>query len=219
MNGSDQPQVIQGAKFFKWVCLGVGVTFGFILLWMIADFKRKMVVSLDQAEATVGQVQQSVEKVNANMPAVLKEIRETSRTLARVADDVELMKRVAGISSEDEQRGVRGLAIYADELQQILADESEGKGAIILVEEVVGSDLKEVESVAEFLVGLNKEMILTVLPFSKSRQEVLYRVCRSGIRRKPFYIQFDNAEPVLLKEFICQHHPASRELPEYKIEK
>ncbi len=213
MNQSNQSQV------FKWSCLAVGVAFGVILLWMIADFKRKMVVSLDKAEATVGQVQQSVEKVNANMPAVLEEIRQTSHTLSRVADDVELMKRVAGISNENEQRGFRGLAIYADELQQLLADESAGKDVKILIEEVVGSDLKVVESVEEFLVGLNKEMILTVLPLSKSRQEILYRVCRSGIRRKPFYIQFGDAEPVLLKEFIREHHPASRDLPEYQSEK
>lgn len=206
------------SQTFKWTCLGTGLVFGTLLLWMIADFKSKLLAAVEKAESTVGQVQSSVENVNAAMPSLLEELRDSSQTLSRVANDVELMKRVAGLAHDQSDRGVRGLAVYADEIQQVLAQKIEGKPAQILVEEVIGSDLKVLESAEEFLVGLNKEMILTILPLSKSRQEVLYRVCRSGIRRKPFYIQLGEHNPQRLEEFIREQHSASRDLPSHQVE-
>ena len=202
--------------WFKWVCLVTAIEFGFILLWMISDFKSKMIVALDKAEATIGEVQDSVEKVNSQIPQVLSEIKTTSATLSSLADDVELMKRVAGVGDGDETRGVRGLALYADEVQQLLDEKFKGRNGNVLIEEVIGSDLKKEESAEAFLVGLSKEMVLTILPLSNSKEEVLYRVCHSGIRRKPFYIQFENAEPQLLEEFIKENHPGSRDLPKYE---
>ena len=209
----------QRLELFKWICLGVAVAFAVLLLWMIADFKRKMVAALDKAEATVGKVQESVEKVDSRMPVVLEEIQNTSHTLSRVADDVELLKRVAGINNENEERGFRGLAVYADDLQQFLVAECEGKEAQILVEEIIGSDLKVVETVTEFLVGVNKEMIVVVLPLAKSREEILYRICHSAVRRKPYFLQFAGSDPVELESYIREHHPASRDLPVYLAEK
>ena len=199
---------------FRWACLGVAMIFGFVLIWMIWDFKQKMVTALAKAESTVGHVQKSVEEVNNKMPAVLGEIQKTSHTLSRVADDVELMKRVTGINNENEERGVRGLAIYADELQQVLADETEGKNSNILVEEVIGNDLKVHESMPEFLVSLNKEMV-AILVLAKSREEILYRVCHSSIRRKPYFLQINDAEPILLEDFIRKHHATSDTLPSF----
>ena len=207
------------SNLFQWVCLAAAILFGLILLWMIADFKKKMIVALDKAEATVSEVQGSVEKVNSQMPQVLSEIKETSTTLSGLAKDVELMKRVAGIGDEDQTRGVRGLALYADELQQLLDEKFQDRDGNVLLEEVIGSDLKKEESAEAFLVGLSKEMVLTILPLSNSKEEVLYRICHSGIRRKPFYIQFDSEEPQLLEEFIREHHSPSRDLPKYKPKK
>lgn len=205
--------------WFKWVCLVAAIEFGFILLWMISDFKSKMIVSLGKAEATVSEVQDSVEKVNSQMPQVLSEIKETSSTLSGLAEDVELIKRVAGVGDGDQTRGVRGLALYADELQQLLDEKFEGRDGNVLLEEVIGSDLKKKETAEGFLVGLSKEMVLTILPLSNSKEEVLYRICHSGVRRKPFYIQFKNSEPQLLEDFIREQHPASRGLPKYQPKK
>lgn len=203
----------QPTSVFKWSGLCAAIVFACLLLWMIADFKRKMVTALDKAEATVNKVQQSVEKVDERMPIVLAEIQNTSRTLSRVADDVELIKRVAGINNENEDRGFRSLAIYADDLQSFLAVETEGKQVQILVKELIGNDLKVVESAAEFLVGVNKEMVVVVLPLAKSREEILYRICHSGVRRQAYFIKFADEEPVELEGFIRERHPASHDLP------
>ncbi len=202
-------------SLFKWTALSIATLFGIVLLWMITDFKQRILVSMEKAEATLDNAKRSVDNVNSKLPAILVEVKQTSQTLARVADDVELMKRVAGIDHESQDRGVRGFALYADELQQILNEQAVAHPAKILKEEVVGSDLKVVETLEEFLVGLSKEMIVAILPVSKSRQEILYRVCHSGVRRVPFYIQIEDAEPVLLEEFVKEHHAASRELPEF----
>lgn len=201
---------------FRWICLGMACLFGVILLWMISDFKRRMIASVSRADLALKKVNESVEEVNNNLPEVIGEIRKTSNTLSRVADDVELLKSVAGVSNENVDRGFRGLAIYADEIQQLLADHAEGQDAHILVEEVIGSDLRVVETVAEFLVGLNREMIAAILPLSKSRQEVLYRATRSSFRRKPYYIQFGTADPIPLEEYLREHHAPSRDLPAFR---
>ena len=206
----------QGASSFLWVSLLVFTTFGIILLWMIADFKRKMVSAVDDVQSTVAKVQLAAEEVDAKIPGIMQEVQQTSHTLSRVAEDVELMKRVAGVDNESNQRGFRGLAVYADDLQQFLATEVEGKSTSMLCEHVIETKLAVTESAEEFLVGLNREMVLAILPLAKSREEILYRVCHSSVRRVPFYIQFEWAEPVLLEDFIRENHAASQDLPAFK---
>jgi len=203
---------------FRWVCLGVAILFGIGLLWLIVDFRNKVISAIDQSKQTIAKVQESVDKVDQRLPSILAEVHNTSETLSSVADDVKLMKRIAGVDSNNTNTGVRGLAVYADDLQQFLAQQAENQKATILVDEIIGSDLKEVDSLPEFLVGLNKEMVLAILPLSKSREEMLYRVCRSSVRRVPCYIQFEDKEPILLEEFIRANHDASNELPAYPKE-
>lgn len=200
---------------FRWTCLGVAILFGIGLLWLIVDFRNKVISAIDQSKQTIAKVQESVDKVDQRLPSILAEVHNTSETLSSVADDVKLMKRIAGVDSNGTSTGVRGLAVYADDLLQFLARQAENLKATILVEEIIGSDLKEVDSLSEFLVGLNKEMVLAILPLSKSREEMLYRVCRSSVRRVPYYIQFEDREPILLEEFIRTNHDASRALPAY----
>lgn len=203
---------------FRWACLGVAVVFGLALLGLIWDFRIKVISAIDQSKQTIAKVQESVDKVDQRLPGILAEVHNTSETLSSVADDVKLMKRIAGVDSNNTNTGVRGLAVYADDLQQFLAEQAENQAATILVEEIIGSDLKEVATLPEFLVGLNKEMILAILPLSKSREEILYRVCRSSVRRVPYYVQFEDMEPVPLEELIRTNHEASRELPVYPKE-
>ena len=110
-----------------------------------------------------------------------------------------------------------GLASYAYGIQKVLAEEGGGKGAVIVVEEIFGSDLKVVETVEEFLVGLNKEMLL-ILVTAKSKQEILYRACRTmPPRRAPFSIRFPDSDAITLEEFIRSHHSESAALPEYGV--
>ena len=201
---------------FRWICFGTAVLFGVVLLVLIWDLKRNVNASLDKAQQAVSEANEAIKIVNEKLPEIVSEVKKGTATLSSVAEDVELIKSVAGIQS-GQDRGFRSLAIYADEVQQILNEQTADKEATILIEEIFGSDLKEVESIDEFLVGLNREMVAIILPLAKSKQEVLYRICRSSPpRRKPFFIQLGDSEPITLEEFIIKHHLESAELPVYE---
>lgn len=201
---------------FKWVCFGTALLFGIALLVLLYDLKRDVTSSLETGRTAVTEANQAVATVNARLPEIVAEVRAGTETLSQVADDVELIRSIAGIRDDESRHNLRSLATYADEIQKILTTQAADRNAVILIEEVFGSDLKEVETVEEFLVGLNKEMVSLILPLSKSRQEVLYRATYSGPpRRKPYYIRFPDAEPAKLEDFIKQHHPESAALPSY----
>jgi hypothetical protein len=194
---------------FKWTCYITAVVATTVVILLLVDLKRDVGSSLDEAR-------RAVETVNDNLPEIVAEVKTGTATLSRLSEDVELIKSVAGVTDEQERSGVRGLAIYADEIQKVLARETADHGVDVLVEEIIGSDLKRVESAEEFLVGLNREMITVILPLAKSRQEVLYRASHSGPpRRKPFYLGFPGEEPVRLDLFVKRHHAASADLPAY----
>ena len=197
---------------FKWTCFSVGVIFGVILLVLVVDLKREVTESLDRANQTVAEANKTAETVNAQLPEMVAEVRSGTETLAGLAEDVELIKSLAGLDAEQSDRGVRGLATYADGLQQVLAEKTSGKKVQVMKEKLIGKKLEVVESMEEFLVGLSREMVTLVL-FAKSKEEILDRACHSGPpRRKPFYLRFPGEEPVRMDDFLRQHHPASAEL-------
>jgi uncharacterized protein (UPF0335 family) len=203
----------QSSPTFKWACLSTAIVFGLIILYLIVDLKRDVTDSLQAAQQAVTKANDALETVNGELPTIVGEVKKGTETLSGLAEDVKLLKSVVGIEKND--RGLRGLASYADEIEQILAEATEGKDAKMKIESVIGSSLKDVESAGEFLVGLNKEIVL-ILALAKSKEEVLWRICHSGLpRRKPFYIQFADEEPVLLEAFLRETHPESSELPQY----
>ena len=204
---------------FKWACFTVAVLFGIAILGLLYELKRDVTSSLETAHAAVSEANQAVTTVNARLPEILVEVKAGTETLSQLAEDVDLIRSVAGIQDEQGEHNLRSLATYADELQNVLAMQAADRDAVILIEEVFGSDLKEIETVEEFLVGLSKEMISLILPLSRSRQEVLYRATHSGPpRRKPYYIRLSDSEPVKLADFIRQHHPDSAALPAYEAD-
>ena len=201
---------------FKWVCLVAALIFGTAILWIVYDLKRDVTTSIAEVQIAVKEANEAVATVNENLPAIVEEVKKGTETLSGLAQDVELIKSVAGVQNTESSRGIRSLATYADEIQTVLADETEGKEAEIWIEEVFGSDLKRRETVEEFRVGLNKEMVAIILPLAKSKQEILYRACRSGPpRRVPFFIKLPDSEPVTLEVFIKQHHEESASLPAF----
>ena len=204
---------------FKWACFGVAVLLAMAMLGLLYDLKRDVTSSLETARTAVTEANLAVTTVNTRLPEILAEVKAGTETLSQLAEDVELIRSVAGIQENEGEHNLRSLATYSDEIQKVLTSQAAGRNAVILIEEVFGSDLKEVETAEEFLVGLSKEMVSLILPLSKSRQEILYRVTHSGPpRRKPFYIRFPDTEPVKLEEFIRRHHPESAALPAYEAE-
>ena len=204
---------------FKWVCFAAAAAIGIAVLVLLYDLKTDLTASIESTQSTVDKANEAVATVNQKLPEIVEEVKKGTKTLSELAEDVELIKSVAGIQNDEAGRGIRALATYADEIQQVIARETEGKNAVILKEELFGSDLAHYNMAEEFLVGLHKEMISIVLPIAKSKQEILYRACYSGPpRRVPFHIQVGDAEPVTLEAFIKQHHAESAALPAYQSE-
>lgn len=200
---------------FKWSCFSAAVVFGIVLLFLIVDLKRDVTRSLDKANEAVGQANSAVVVVNERLPEMIGEVKAGTTTLAGLAEDVELIKSLAGLNAEQSKQGFRGLATYADEVQRVLVSETEGKGVIVMKEKLIGSKLEKVESMEEFLVGLSKEMVTLVL-FAKSKQEILHRAAHSGPPfRKPYYLRFPDEKPVLLEEFLRTKHEESKGLPSF----
>ncbi len=194
---------------FKWTCFSVASIFGVVLLILVVDLKRDVTASLTEANTTVT-------TVNEKLPEMLGEVKAGTETLAALAEDVELIKSLAGLDAEQSRQGFRGLATYADEIQKLLAEGTAGKEVQVMKERVIGRKLEVVDSMEEFLVGLSKEMVTLVL-LAKSKQEILHRACHSGPpRRKPFYLRFPNEEPEPLEAFIKRHHPESAALPAFE---
>ena len=202
---------------FKWICYWTGLAIGLAVLALLFSLKQNVVSKLEHAQQTVQNVNKTVSTVNGQLPDIVAEIKKGTATLSDLAEDVQLLKSVAGIQNDDSKRGLRGLATYSDEVHKMLSQETQGKESTIWIEEIVGSDLKLVESTEEFLIGLNRELLTVVLPLAKSKQEILYRITHSGPpRRKPFHIKIGDTTPVLLSEFIKSHHAESAALPEFK---
>lgn len=201
---------------FRWACFGTATVFGVVLLILIVDLKRDVTQSLDTANGAVVDANETVATVNSRLPEMLAEVKAGTETLAGLAEDVELIKSLAGLNAEQSNKGFRGLATYADEIQKVLAEQTAGQDVEVMKEEVFGNDLQVVETMDEFLVGLSKEMVTLVL-LAKSKEEILDKACHSSRpRRKPFYLRFPGQEPVSMMEFIKRHHPESAALPPYE---
>jgi hypothetical protein len=204
---------------FKWICLLSAIGVSAIGLWMLADLKRDAQAALQKADALVEQeAKPALANVNEHLPQFLAEIEKVSATLGELSEDVRLIKSVVGINTDAASRGVRSLMEYANSLQRFLDAEAGDRSAVILVESVVGSELTKRDTLEEFLVGLSKEMTI-ILAAAKSKQEVLYRSTTSGIRRKPFYIQFPNSEPEPLEAWIRARHTESAALAAFADER
>lgn len=198
---------------FQWTCLVVACLFGSAMLYLVWQLKQDVTASLDKAQSTLDKAKSSVDVINNKLPRIVDEVKTGTETLSGLAEDVELIKSIAGINSQ-QKGGLRQLAIYAREIQQVLQEQTEGKEAVIMLEEIFGSDLVVNQTMEEFLIGLNREMVSVILPLAKSKKDVLYRVCHSSpLRRKPFFIRIGKEGPISLENFLRKHHPATASIP------
>ncbi len=103
----------------------------------------------DAAKAAVSNANKGLAVVNDRLPEMIDEVKTGTEALAGLAEDVELIKSLAGLNAERSKQGFRGLATYADDLQKALIERSEGKGVIVMKEKLIGKKLEEVESEEE----------------------------------------------------------------------
>lgn len=213
MLGFEDPR---GSNMFKWVCLLAAIAISAIGLFLLADLKRDAEAAIQKADQLVErEAKPALTNLNEHLPQFLAEMQKVSATLGELSEDVRLIKSIVGINSDAASHGVRSLMEYANDLQRFLDAEAANRNAVVLVENVVGSELTQKDTVEEFLVGLSKEMTV-ILAASKPKQEVLYRATYSSIRRKPFYIKFPDSEPEPLEAWIRSTHAESSGLPAFE---
>ena len=82
---------------FKWICLSIAVTFGVVLLVLLYELKHDMTMALADAN-------EAVVTVNDRLPEIIGEVKAGTETLAALAEDVELIKSVAGLNAEQADR-------------------------------------------------------------------------------------------------------------------
>jgi hypothetical protein len=182
---------------FKWVCLGVGVLFLAVVIWMLNDIRQETRRSV-QTFQTTGQT------VNEHLPVIVEKSRKTTETLADLAEDIRQLKELAGVSNAARDRN---LVAYADGVLDAI--ETSG-GTIGLKKLLGGSGLKDTVPAREWVVAARKEaVVLTAL--AKSRKELATRLGKNKFG-SPWYIQVGSTEPVPLLDWLRANHAASKDV-------
>ena len=182
---------------FKWVCLGVGVVFLSVVVWMLNDIRVETRRSVQTFQAT-GQT------VNEHLPEIVEKSRVTTDTVAELAADVRQLKELAGMTNAARDKN---LVAYADGV----LDAIEGSGGTIGLKKLLGGKgLKDTLPAREWVVAARKEaVVLTAL--AHSRHELATRLGRNKFG-SPWYIQVGTAEPVPLLDWLRANHPESKDL-------
>ncbi|MCP3980215.1 MAG: DUF948 domain-containing protein [bacterium] len=187
---------------FKWVCYVTSVVFGVAIVFLLASLSLRANQALQQSN-------EALTTVNEELPEIVGETKQIAHTLGMLAEDVNGLKELAGVQPRD-----RSLVAYANAILDLVERETAGSAAFIGVPKTLGSGLKDVEPVAEFLVGARREA--TVLVFrAKSPQEVLHRLSHNW-SGKPLMLREEPAGAVTLEEWIRGRHSASAKLPVFE---
>ena len=105
-------------SYFNWICYATAVVFGVAVLALIYGLKSEVTVSLDSAQMAITEANQAIGIVNEKLPDIVAAVNRGSETLSGLAEDVELIKSVAGIRGDQTDQGFRSLLNYADEIQK-----------------------------------------------------------------------------------------------------
>lgn len=176
---------------FKWACLVLAVLAGLGLGWVINDLR----IELKQTSQTV----------NKHLPEILANVKKSTETLAVLSEDIKQLRDLAGVASGAPRD--RTLVTYADSILDFLEST---KAQIGLEKKVLGSGLKSVMPVGEWVVDARKEALWLTFRV-KSHSELLERLCENKFGSS-WFIQFEDKEPVPLIDWLKENHPETKEL-------
>lgn len=192
---------------FKWSCLGTGVLFGLILLWMVNDLRLEVRRSVDTVNKDLPQIvdksRQVAETVHGNLPHLVDKTKATAETLATLSQDVKQLREL--VVGEGGPRD-SGLAAYETEVLKLV----ENSGGVIGVKKTLGKGLADPITAKEWIVR-ERKMALWDLARARSKGELLDRIGRSTVLGRVWHIQIGNLEPTPLTDWVKANHPASKE--------
>jgi hypothetical protein len=173
------------SRAFRWACLGVAVVAVAVLLWMLNDMRRE--------------VKRTNDIVAKNLPEIIANVKVGTETLVNVAKDIEAVRDLAGITGGASDRP---MLRYADAILDYL----ETLPGQIGLEEVVGSDMKDLMSAKDWARDSRKEAIwLTVR--ADTPAEMLDRIAHNKFGRSWYYVP-PGGVPVPLSEQIKANVPS-----------
>jgi hypothetical protein len=201
------------ARLFKWSCLGLAVVACLVLGWMLNDLRleaRKSVETLNEdLPEILAKTRQATATVNDNLPEIVEKTKLATETLAGLAEDVERLKHLAGVSGVPRDKS---LVAYADSLLDTI---EKSKGSIGLKPWLRGKELTGVVPAAEWVVGGRKEALFLVL-VGRSRADILRGLTRNKFG-SPWYIELEGKEPVTLLDWVKANHPESKDVNVGKV--
>lgn len=178
------------ARVFKWACLGLGAIAVGGLLWLLNDVRAE----LARTNATV----------NAQLPAIVDNVRQGTATLANVSQDIEALRDLVGLTSTPSDRS---LIRYADSILDFLEAQP---GAQIGLAKVVGSGLKDTLSAADWARDSRKEALWLTFRAS-SKRELLERLAANKFGAA-WHFTAPGIAPLPLLDFLRLNHPDSKGL-------
>lgn len=178
---------------FRWSCFGLAAIVLGILLWMLNDVR----VEVKRTSVTV----------NEHLPHVLANLKTSTDAVAKLAEDFKNLRNLAGVGAAGASARDGSLVAYADSMLDYLETQ---KGAKIGLDKIVGSGLKDLEPIDDWLRGARKEALLLTF-LVKSKKDVLDRLGKNKFGSK-FYIAPASGEPMPLIDFVRKNHPDSSNL-------
>lgn len=166
---------------FRWACLALATIATAGLLWMVNDVRT--------------QLKRSTQTVNENLPLIFAKTQRTTETLAALSEDLKQIRNLTGAT--DVVRDKR-MAAFADSLLDAIRDSG---GEIGLKPKLIGTNLKDVQSVGDWVNGARKEA-LWLLVRSRSRAELVGKLC-TNIYGSDWYIRFEDKDAVKLADWIA----------------
>ena len=192
---------------FKWCCFALAVVALLVFGWMINDvrleIKRTNQLVNERLPEILARVDQTTATVNEHLPQIVKRAETTSETFAEMSEDLKQIKELAGLMNGPRDKN---LVSYATSVLQLL----EAQDAMIGTRKLTGKGLSSPVPAKEWAVGARKESLF-LAAVVRSRGEYLNRLCVSILHRT-WYIQFDDKEPITLKDWIKANHPDSKDL-------
>jgi hypothetical protein len=217
---------------FKWVCLGVAAVFLTAAGWMLNDIRLQVRKStgivetagesvnenlpaiLEKSRQTtdtvsknlpevVAKAKASTEALAKNLPRVVERVDRTTEVLADLAEDVRLLKELAGVNTAVRDKS---LVAYANSVLKKV----ETSGGVIGLRKAFGAGLKNTRPAAEWVVGARREALFLSL-LVKSKKEMLTRLAKNKFGSH-WYIQVPDQAPVTLLDWLKENHPESKDL-------
>lgn len=192
---------------FKWVCLALASVFLLVVLWMLNDVRLEVrrhgqAVS-EHLPDIVAKTRQTTDLVAERLPTLVEKTEKTADTLAELAEDVQQIKELAGVSNTARDKN---LVAYANSVMETL----EASNASVGVTKTLGSGLKNLQPAKEWVVAARKEALLLTL-LATSKQELVRRLATTKFGGS-WMLQFDGMEPVPMLDWLKANHPQTKEL-------